>query len=262
MVRFAELGWTRFDFDPALAEWARHANEAALVAEQAAENAVWKRCGGTWFVGVDVLPNDVAGRLPGGPELSGAAISTARAIDDAPLHRGQASVIYRGYPQQGDDENDAAFGFRLRRDAAHVDGLHRIMPGRRRLLKERHVWIVGIALNECAAAPMTVWEGSHEVMRAALIRAYAGVPPRDWAAHDITDAYQTARRVCFDTLKRVELTAQVGEAYLIHRLALHGVAPWAAEADGGDTGETRRAIAYFRPEFTGGEGSDAWLTAP
>lgn len=256
MADFARRGWKRFPFEPAVATWAAHADDAAMKAASDPANAEWLRCGGTWFVGVDVLPNDKCGRLPGGPSLSGAAMDATRTIVDAPLHRAQASIMYRGYPKQGDDEDAAAFGFRLRRDAAHVDGLHRIMPGRRRLLKERHAWIMGIPLNDCDAAPMTVWEGSHEVMRDALTQAYSGVAPADWAQHDITDAYQAARKTCFATLPRVEVRAKVGEAYLIHRLALHGVAPWDAEA-----GE-RRAIAYFRPELATGIDSAAWLTAP
>jgi hypothetical protein len=43
---------------------------------------------------------------------------------------------------------------------------------------------------------------------------------------------------------------------LIHRLALHGVAPWAEGAEAGPEG---RMIAYFRPEFEGL--GDDWLTA-
>lgn len=256
MADFARTGWMRFSFDPALADWARHAAGMAMSSATDPVNASWLRCGGTWFVGVDALANDEQGRLPGGPPLAGAAIEAARTVAEAPLHRAQASIMYRGYPKQGDDEDDAAFGFRLRRDAAHVDGLHRIMPGRRRLLKERHAWLLGVPLNESEAAPMTIWEGSHEVMRDALSRAYEGVPPSDWASHDITAPYQAARKQCFETLRRIELRATVGEAYLVHRLALHGVAPWGAA-----TG-TYRAIAYFRPELTCGDGSDAWLTAP
>lgn len=256
MADLTREGWMRFPFDPAVADWARHADKAAAIAAQDPANAAWVRCGGTWFVGVDALANDSKGQLPGGPPLSGAAVDAAQALQTAPLHRAQTSIMYPGYPKQGADEDSAAFGFRLRRDAAHVDGLHRIMPGRRRVLKERHAWLLGILLNDCDAAPMTVWEGSHEVMRDALSSAYAGIPPSNWATHDVTDIYQAARKRCFDTLPRVELRARVGEAYVVHRLALHGVAPW------GDATGRRRSIAYFRPEFTCGDTSDVWLTAP
>lgn len=251
---FTRRGWRRFEYDAALAAWADHADKAALTAEADAAQAEWLRCDGTWFVGVDALPNDRDGRLPGGPVLTGAAIEAARAICDAPLHRAQASVCYAGYPRQGDDESDAAFRFRRNRDAAHVDGLHRIMPGRRRLLKERHAYILAIPLNAApnGAAPMVVWEGSHEIMRAALAAAYDGCDPAHWADVDVTERYQAARKRCFDECKRVEVQAAPGEAYLVHRLALHGVAPWNA-------GDGRRAVAYFRPDP--GDVSDWWLTA-
>ena len=256
MADLSETGWVRFRPEAALARWARHADMAASAAAADPAQADWLRCDGTWFVGVDAIANDEAGQLPGGPPLMGTAIDAARAVADAPLHRAQASIIYRGYPRQGPDEDDAAFRYRSKRDAAHVDGLHRIMPGRRRMLKERHAWILGIPLNDSDAAPMTIWEGSHHVMRKALREAYAAISPAEWATHDVTEAYQEARRLCFATLPRVEIRAGVGEAYLIHRLALHGVASW------GNAAGDRRSVAYFRPEFQNGEDSDRWLTAP
>ncbi|MGB0507122.1 MAG: hypothetical protein ACPGGK_13080, partial [Pikeienuella sp.] len=154
-----------------------------------------------------------------------------------------------------------AFRFRQNRDAAHVDGLHRIMPGRRRLLKERHAYILGLPLNEAAAdaAPMVVWEGSHEIMRAALAEAYQRHDPAEWDQIDVTEPYQAARKVCFDQCARVEVHARPGEGYLIHRLALHGVAPWSANEGLASDGQ-RRAVAYFRPDP--GDVSDWWLTAP
>ena len=58
----------------------------------------------------------------------------------------------------------------------------------------------------------------------------------------------------FETCRRVTVPAQPGEAYLVHRLALHGVAPW---EDGAEAPEEGRMIVYFRPEFPAG-GRD-WL---
>ena len=257
MADLPARGWCKFDFDPALAAWAAHADAAAQRAEVDPAHADWLRCGGTWFVGVNALPNDDAGRLPDGPPLSGAAIDVARSLSDAPLDRAQASVCYPGYPRQGADESDSAFRYRRDKDAAHVDGLHRIMPGRRRKLMERHAYILGVPLNEAPeqAAPFVIWEGGHEIMRAALVKRFAKSPPADWATEDITEAYQAARKKVFDTCKRTVVHAKVGEAYLIHRLAVHGVAPWL-------DGVGRRAIAYFRPELTKGAGSEDWLTLP
>ena len=257
MADFPARGWMRFAYDPALADWAAHADQAARAAEADPENADWLRCGGAWFVGVNALPNDAAGRLPGGPPLTGAAIDAARAISDAPLDQAQASVCYPGYPKQDAEETESAFRYRRDRDAAHIDGLHRIMPGRRRKLLERHAYILGVPLNEApeSAAPFVIWEGSHEIMRAAFQARLADIPPDRWAEEDVTDAYQAARKEAFGACARVPIHAKPGEAYLVHRLALHGVAPWAG-------GDGRRAIAYFRPEFAAGAGAADWLTQP
>lgn len=251
------LGWRKFAFDPALAKWAAHADIAAQRAEVDPKNADWLRCGGTWFVGVNALPNDPSGRLPDGPLLTGAGIEAARRLSDAPLDQAQASVCYPGYPRQGPDESDSAFRYRRDRDAAHVDGLHRIMPGRRRKLLERHAYILGIPLNDAGedAALFVIWEGGHEIMRAAFAKRFAGIAPDLWAGEDVTDTYQSARREAFATCNRIVIHAKVGEAFLVHRLALHGVAPW-------PSGQGRRAIAYFRPELASGAGSADWLINP
>jgi len=257
MADLPARGWCKFDFDPALAAWAAHADAAAKRAEVDPAHADWLRCGGTWFVGVNALPNDDAGRLPDGPPLSGAAIDAARSLSDAPLDRAQASVCYPGYPRQGADESDSAFRYRRDKDAAHVDGLHRIMPGRRRKLMERHAYILGIPLNDTSAdaAPFVIWEGGHEIMRRALAERFTGIPASSWADEDVTAAYQTARKEVFDSCKRTVIHAKAGEAYLAHRLSVHGVAPWRA-------GSGRRAIAYFRPELASGAASADWLTNP
>lgn len=74
---------------------------------------------------------------------------------------------------------------------------------------------------------------------------------------DVTEIYASARREVFETCPRVALPAAPGEAILLHRLTLHGVAPWAAGATADPMG---RAIAYFRPEMPGGIA--AWLESP
>lgn len=259
MDEYFARGWVKFPYEPALARWAQHADAAARAAEADEANAAWRRCGGTWFVGVDALAPDAAGRLANGPPLAGAAIGAAKALIGAAFAfgRAQASVIHPGYPRADEEESASAFRYRLTRDAAHVDGLHRIMPGRRRRLLEVHGFILGLPLNEApsGAAPFSIWERSHEVMRDALKAAYAGAPAREWSNIDVTDAYQAARRTCFEMLPRVEIEAGPGEAYLVHRLALHGVAPWRA-------GAGRRAIAYFRPDPFPTESWDWWLSAP
>ena len=47
------------------------------------------------------------------------------------------------------------------------------------------------------AAPLVVWEGSAEVLRAALARALAPHPPETWGEVDLTEAYAAARREVF-----------------------------------------------------------------
>ena len=120
---------------------------------------------------------------------------------------------------------------------------------RRRMVKEPHGWILGLPLNECGAgaSPLVVWEGSPRIIHSALCAAFAGHDPADWGAVDVTEAYAAARAEVFRLCRRVELPGRPGEATLLHRLAVHGVAPWAAGAEAPAEG---RIIAYFRPQLT------------
>jgi hypothetical protein len=88
-------------------------------------------------------------------------------------------------------------------------------------------------------------------MREAFAAAFAGRPPATWPDIDITEVYIDARKRCFDTCRRVEIHARPGEAYIAHRLSLHGVAPWAEDATAGSDG---RMICYFRPAMENIEG--------
>ncbi|MFN3846340.1 MAG: hypothetical protein ACK4RZ_11060 [Paracoccaceae bacterium] len=237
-------GWCRIGPDPAIEAWA----QAALpVARRAiADSAAPWRCGGTWFVGVDALPNDSDGWIAG-VDFPWAALPLAR----RPLHRAQLSTIRRGYPQPSPDESPAAFRFREMRDAAHLDGLLPIGPDRRRMVREPHAWILSLPLTSIRAAPLVVWEGSHLIMARALQAALSPHQPDRWGDVDITDAYQAARSQVFDICPRVELAAGPGEATLLHRHTIHGVAPWI----GHETGD--RIIAYFRPMLASVQD---WLT--
>ena len=256
-----ERGWARFPFEEVVLAWAAMARAAALprIADPG-ERQKWLTCEGTWFVGVDSLPNDARGAVPGGLPLPGAARAAAAALyGDLPLHAAQISVTWPGYPRPRAGEGEAAFRYRLRRDAAHVDGLLPVGAERRRMLKERHAYILGLPLTSCGpgASPFVIWEGSHEVMRAAFATALDPLDEGEWADADLTGIYHSARREVFETCRRVEIPARPGEAYLVHRHALHGVAPWkegaAAPAEG-------RMIAYFRPELPAG--TRAWLALP
>lgn len=256
-----QRGWARCPADATLRPWLERATPLALAcAQDARARAEWLQCDGTWFVGVDALPNGPDGAVEGSGPLAGAAYHAARAIyGDLPLHRAQVSIIYPGYPRPRAGEGAGAFRYRQQRDAAHVDGLLPVGADRRRMPRERHAYILGLPMTACneAASPLVIWEGSHEIMRAAFASVLADLPEAKWSETDLTEVYHAARREVFDTCPRVTVTAQPGEAYLIHRLALHGVAPWGPGAVAPPEG---RAIAYFRPEWP--DGTRAWLEAP
>lgn len=250
-AQFAAQGHLRFPVVPELLRWAEAARDAGVTALSDPAHAHWWRHRRTWFVGVDALPNDAEGTVPGGPPLTGPAIDFIRTGlgfgDD--WHHAQVSACFPGYPQRDADESDSQHRFRLARDAAHVDGLHGEGPERRRHMREFHAFILGLPLTDASAgaAPLVVWEGSHIIMQAVFAKAFAGVPPAQWGEVDVTDAYQAARKRVFEECPRITLPAQPGEATLVHRFALHGVAPWADSASASPHG---RMIAYFRPEMT------------
>ncbi|PIE14609.1 MAG: hypothetical protein CSA70_01940 [Rhodobacterales bacterium] len=246
MAGLAETGWLRFETDRAISVWARAARAAAEAALQdPQQRRKWLKCEGTWFVGVDALDNDSRGAVAGVP-LHGAAVDAAQSLfGPLPFHRAQLSGIFPGYPRPRDGEGEAAFRYRLRRDAAHVDGIR--IEGRARKIRELHGYILGLPLTVQypGQSPLVVWEGSVGVMRARLLRALRDVPRAGWGQVDITSPYKVARREIFETCRRVEVVAQPGEAVLLHRLCLHGIAPWTAAAGSG------RLMAYFRPEMPG-----------
>jgi hypothetical protein len=253
LAQFEQQGWVQFPSDPEILKWLNHARPNALASLNDPAHQDWMDCEGTWFIGVDALDNDALGRVGGSEPLSGQAM---RFIDQhlqrLPLHKGQVSVIYPGYPRPRKMETDAAGRYRAKRDAAHVDGIKPMGPNRERMVDEPHAWVLGISLSDASAdaAPLVVWEGSHTIMGEALAAVLrqqtAGA---NLAQVDITEAYQAARRVVFDTCRRVELPISPGETYVMHRHLLHGVAPWGADAQAAPEG---RMIAYFRPELPGG----------
>lgn len=255
---FVDRGWVRFPYDGELAKWAEAARVAGLNAAQDPQHDVWWQCGGTWFVGVDVLDNDAVGRV-GGIGLSAALKHRIGALFGPmlALHKAQVSIIKQGYPKPREGESEAAFGYRLRRDAAHVDGLRLNRDTGARVCDEYHQYILGLPLNDASAeaSPMVLWDRSHHIMGAALRTALEKVPDPQRPQTDISEPYKAARREVFETCPRLELAAKPGEAYVIHRHLLHGVAPWGAGASAAPEG---RAIAYFRPEMP--EGLGRWLT--
>lgn len=208
------------------------------------------RHGNTWFVGVDVLPNTVDGSLNGVP-LDG---TWRDVVPGLPLHRAQLSIIYAGYPRRDPGQSASNHAFRVKRAAAHVDGLLPIGPDRRRFLREPHAYILGLPLNDVVAAPTCVWRGSHKIMTRAFEQAAACQSISDV---DLTDIYADARRAVFEQCDPVPMIVKPGGAFVIHRHALHGTDPWpTGVAD--PTGQGRM-IAFFRPDLSS---VDAWLTEP
>ena len=258
--QYREDGWTVFAHDPALAAWSAACAPVARAMLDDPELAGWYRCDGTWFAGVNALPNDATGAIPGQvPPLSGNAVAFAReTLGFGPFawDAGQISVVFPGYPRHGAEDTDASFRYRRHRYAAHVDGLERSMPERRRKLSETHSFLLGIPLTDAGAeeGAFVVWRGSHEIMRAAFTAVFEGHDPQDWFDIDVTEAYVAARKRCFETCEPVRIAPGIGRAYAVHPLALHGVAPWEAPTT------APRMIAYFRPDAFAGD-PVRWLTA-
>jgi hypothetical protein len=256
MTPVPEKSWVKLPADPRSQAWAEAAHSIAVgIARDPSMQAQWLQCEGTWFVGVDALPSARDGNVAGVP-LAGAAIDALGTLP--PLHPAQLSITYPGYPRPREGESDAGFGYRLKRDAAHVDGITAEGPERRRMIREPHAFILGLPLTACdpGASPLVVWEGSHVILQAALSAALSPHDPQDWGNIDVTEAYQAARREVFATCPRVPVHAMPGEALLLHRLTLHGVSSWTPGAHAPPEG---RMIAYFRPPMPGG--AEAWLTS-
>ena len=250
---FAAKGWAKSGQDTKLLAWVESVRMLCRNIHQKPETQHWWRHGKTWFVGVNVLPNDSAGKVPGGVVMSvGVQRWLRQCLQFGHTHGfefepGQLSVIAPGYPQQDKSEPRAEHNFRRLKDAAHVDGLLPVGANRRRMPQEFHQFILGIPLENTAsyAGPTVVWEGSHIIMQEALTKALDGIPFEQWPVTDVTEIYQRTRQQVLSSCKRVEIHVPKGEAYLIHRLAVHGTAPWQVRKE--DEGQDR-PVVFFRPE--------------
>ena len=259
--QFFDLGWCQFDTDPRLLAWVEAALEPAREARRHPEQQQWLRYQGTWFAGVNALDNDADASVGDSGPLTGEAVdfvASELGLSGFAWDRAQISICYPGYPLPMDGESEARARYRRDRDAAHVDGLLREGPAMRRHLREHHAFILGIPMVDFdrAASPFVIWEGSHEIMRARFADRLRDLPAEDWGELDITDTYQSAREQVFEECRRVEIHCRPGEAFLAHRLSLHGTAPWAEQAAAGPDG---RMICYFRPPAIG---AAEWLSNP
>ncbi|MGR3491237.1 MAG: hypothetical protein ACU0DW_04195 [Shimia sp.] len=171
-----------------------------------------------------------------------------------PLDAGQLSIVFPGYPGRDPKETDAAARYRRKRDAAHLDGLLPHGSRRRRHMTEPAAFILGIPLDpvDIGASPLVVWEGSHLIMAQTFTEALGTHPLAYWPDIDLTDVYWAARKKVFETCERRCILAHPGEVTFLHRLTLHGVAPW------GGSEAAQRTVAYFRPQLPA---SVNWLTA-
>jgi hypothetical protein len=258
-AHYYQKGWQHFEFDPKLFDWVQIALPFAESAINEPKNAQWLRSDGTWFVGVNALPNTYTGAIGDSGPLGGDAVSFIRNeinISRFEFDQAQISVCYPGYPRPSADESHNAYLYRVKRDAAHVDGFRAQGDLRRRFLDEYHHFILGIPLVEFSedAAPFVVWEGSHGIIRSVMLERYKNIPTENWVNEDVTDAYKEARSLVFKQCKRVEISAKPGEAFLAHRLTVHGIAPWSNNATADPRG---RMMSYFRPE---GKDANSWLT--
>ena len=230
-------GYKVFPYDRDVARWATSAKKTVDQLDTSE-----RRHGGTWFVGVDALPNDQDGSINGTQLIGSWDAQLAQGPPFGDWHNAQISIVYPNYPRKDADESNAAHRFRVKRDAAHVDGLLPEGASRKRHLREPHAFILGLPLNNVTSAPLVVWPGSQHLVRQAFLEVFKGHDPRKWGDLDVTDIYQSTRKKVFDTCPRVELPLGVGQAVLLDRHLVHGVAPW-----DDDKANNERTIAYFRP---------------
>lgn len=238
--------FTQIRQTPASKAWSKEALKAANAVLAGAKKDDFA-CEGTWFVGVDGLPNTPNGDVGEVAFPSDiAAILGPLAPTCYALHKAQISAVYRGYPKPREGESVGQFAFRKRRHAAHVDGLLAEGEARRRYLREPHCYILGIALCEVTPenSPLIYWQGSAAIMAAAFQKAAKGLTAPEFEALDLTEVYQTARKTCFETCPEIVVTAQMGGAFLLNPLTLHGIGPWSSTTKG------PRIVTYFRPQYS------------
>jgi hypothetical protein len=259
--KFFTHGWCQFAGDPRLSAWVDAALPAARASLCDPAQARWLRYQGTWFAGVNALPNDARGNVAASGPLQGEAvdfIDSELGLRDFAWDQAQVSVCYPGYPQPMTGESPGRTRYRRERDAAHVDGLLPEGPARRRHLREHHGFILGIPMVEydANASPFVLWAGSHEIVRDVFAQRFEGIAVELWGEEDVTEVYHALREQVFTSCERVEIHARPGAAFLVHRLAVHGMAPWRPDAQAGALG---RMICYFRPDPFGPR---EWLHNP
>ena len=248
--RFYRLnGWLKFEFDDSLKSWVNASLQSARDAVHRPDNQHWWRYQGTWFVGVNSLDNDRFGKVQGGIHLQGKAaefLSNNLGVDLSRLDQAQVSVCLPGYPKSSNTESRAANSYRLNKDAAHLDGVLKQAATAERYVQEPHDYILAIPMSDFSSdtAPFVVWEGSHNIVRSTFKQFFENSASENWSQVAITSCYQQVRRQIFSECERKQLIMKPGEAFLVHRLMLHGTGPWKTNARCGPDG---RMICFFRP---------------
>ena len=86
----------------------------------------WLQCEGTWFVGVDVLPNNSSGDFTNA-KLPNVFKSFMDKINLKPYHKAQLSVIFPGYPKPRIGDSEAAFEYRRKEMRLTLMGFYQLV---------------------------------------------------------------------------------------------------------------------------------------
>ena len=121
---FFARGWCQFDFDPRLYSWVEAALAAARATLSDPRQEKWLRYQGTWFAGVNALPNDALGEVDGSGPLRGAALAFIAAelgLCDFAWDAAQISICYPGYPLPMAGESPGRARYRRVQIRAHFE---------------------------------------------------------------------------------------------------------------------------------------------
>ncbi|MEO0831420.1 MAG: hypothetical protein AAFY03_13310, partial [Pseudomonadota bacterium] len=116
VARYEQDGFVVLPEDPLTRNWAEAARAAMgqILADPNVREA-WLRCSGTWFAGVDVLPNRPDGSIEAVP-LAGPAFDliSSLGLTQKQWHAAQVSITYPGYPKAREGESAAAARYRIK----------------------------------------------------------------------------------------------------------------------------------------------------
>ncbi len=95
-------------------DWVNEVQKPALATAEDPKFSQWHRCQGTWFVGVNVLGNDAAGRVQGGAAFRGAVkyfLDRHLAFGTNGFDAGQVSIIIRATPSRAKENRKPPLRF-------------------------------------------------------------------------------------------------------------------------------------------------------